>query len=147
MARRHVKLKALGIVPFKAMDHGPTTSFYYRDPDQNVVEIAAPNHAGVADFLLASQTPQYMSNPSGQPIPGQVKRCRAAATTPSFGGERHSEHALLELAELVARLRRLLELEVLRVLEHLLLQRLDLACDLFFGHRFVARLFLCHFHL
>jgi len=68
MARRHVKLRSLGIVPFKAMDHGPTTSFYYRDPDQNVVEIAAPNHAGVADFLLASQTPQYMSNPSGQSI-------------------------------------------------------------------------------
>ena len=52
---------------------------------------------------------------------------RRLKTHPSFGGERHPEHPLLELAELVARLRRLLELEVLRVLEHLLLQRLDLA--------------------
>src|SRR2546425_12865207 len=74
-------------------------------------------------------------------------RCRAAATTPSFGGERHPEHALLELAELVARLRRLLELEVLRVLEHLLLQSFDLARNLLLGHRFVTRLFLCDFHL
>src|SRR6266513_5390536 len=67
--------------------------------------------------------------------------------TPSFGGERHPEHALLELAELVARLRRLLELKVLRVLEHLLLQRTDLARDLLLGHRFVTRLFLLGFHL
>src|SRR6266513_982444 len=78
--------------------------------------------------------------------PGRSRRViPASMATPSFGGERHPEHALLELAELVARLRRLLELQVLRVLEHLLLQRPDLARDLLLRHRLVPRLFLCEF--
>src|SRR4029450_205265 len=31
----YVRLKALGIVPFRCINHGPTTSMYYRDPDGN----------------------------------------------------------------------------------------------------------------
>ena len=68
MARRHTKLKALGIVPFRAVDHGPTTSFYYMDPDENMVEIAAPNFADVANFLSAVQAPDYINNPFGHPV-------------------------------------------------------------------------------
>ena len=65
IARRYLELKARGIVPFRAMDHGPTLSFYYRDPDENVVEIAAPNHEEVAQFLSALETPEFARNPSG----------------------------------------------------------------------------------
>jgi catechol 2,3-dioxygenase-like lactoylglutathione lyase family enzyme len=65
MARRYLELEAMGIVPFRAMDHGPTMSFYYYDPDGNVVEIAAPNHAEVAQFLSALEAVEFARNPTG----------------------------------------------------------------------------------
>lgn len=37
------RLKAEGIEPFWAVNHGPTTSLYYRDPDQNQVELQIEN--------------------------------------------------------------------------------------------------------
>jgi catechol 2,3-dioxygenase-like lactoylglutathione lyase family enzyme len=72
MARRYLELKARGIVPFRAMDHGPTLSFYYRDPDENVIEIAAPNHAEVARFLGALEAPEFARNPSGRPVDAEA---------------------------------------------------------------------------
>jgi catechol-2,3-dioxygenase len=65
---RHARLKRLGIAPFRAVDHGPSTSLYYRDPDANVVEIAAPNHVRVEDFLDALRSPTFQKNPSGLPV-------------------------------------------------------------------------------
>src|SRR5690242_11521984 len=49
-----------------------------------------------------------------------------------------TEHPLLELGQLVAHLGGLLELEVASVLQHLLLEYLDLARKLLLGHRLVA---------
>lgn len=68
MARRYLELKATGIVPFRVMDHGPTLSFYYRDPDENVVELAAPNHEEVIQFLSALEAPEFARNPSGRSV-------------------------------------------------------------------------------
>jgi catechol-2,3-dioxygenase len=33
------RLKALGIEPYWSINHGPTLSFYYRDPDGNQIEL------------------------------------------------------------------------------------------------------------
>lgn len=33
------RLKSLGIIPFWTINHGPTVSLYYRDPDANKVEL------------------------------------------------------------------------------------------------------------
>ena len=41
----YLRLKGLGILPIWAADHGMATSFYYQDPDQNIVEINV-NHYG-----------------------------------------------------------------------------------------------------
>lgn len=68
LARRFLALRAAGIVPFRAMDHGPTTSLYYRDPDRNVVELAAPNHARVEDLLHSLDADEFRINPSGKPL-------------------------------------------------------------------------------
>ena len=35
----HKRLKGEGIVPFWTINHGPTISMYYRDPDRNKVEL------------------------------------------------------------------------------------------------------------
>ena len=40
----YVRLKGLGILPMWAADHGLGTSFYYEDPDRNVVEINVNNY-------------------------------------------------------------------------------------------------------
>jgi catechol-2,3-dioxygenase len=36
-------LKGAGITPFVSVNHGLTTSFYYRDPDGNGVELQIDN--------------------------------------------------------------------------------------------------------
>ena len=36
---RYEILRDLGIKPHRTMNHGPSTSFYYRDPDGNGVEL------------------------------------------------------------------------------------------------------------
>lgn len=40
----YVRLKRMGIEPRWAADHGVGTSFYYHDPDQNVVEVNVNNY-------------------------------------------------------------------------------------------------------
>src|SRR5207302_9459576 len=70
----------------------------------------------------------------GKPAFGSISR------RSSYGHERHAEDAFFQLGELIARPGRLLELEVLGVLHHLLLARLDLTRELLLAHRLVARL-------
>ena len=40
----YLRLKAAGIEPENCINHGFTTSLYYRDPDRNEVEIAVDNY-------------------------------------------------------------------------------------------------------
>jgi catechol-2,3-dioxygenase len=39
----YVRLKEIGIAPYFKIDHGPTTSIYYRDPDGNQIELQVDN--------------------------------------------------------------------------------------------------------
>jgi catechol-2,3-dioxygenase len=41
----YLRLKALGIRPHRCVNHGVTTSMYYRDPDGNQVELLVDNFA------------------------------------------------------------------------------------------------------
>jgi catechol-2,3-dioxygenase len=41
----HARLKGLGIIPKWAADHGVGMSFYYEDPDENIVELNVSNYA------------------------------------------------------------------------------------------------------
>jgi catechol-2,3-dioxygenase len=66
LALRYRLLHSLDIVPFRAMDHGPTSSLYYRDPDGNTVEIAVSNSPDPALFRTAEAAEEYRRNPSGQ---------------------------------------------------------------------------------
>ena len=58
------RLKADGIVPVRTINHGPTVSMYYRDPDGNQVELQvdAFDKAGAAGYF---HTEQFARNPIG----------------------------------------------------------------------------------
>jgi catechol-2,3-dioxygenase len=58
------RLKSRAIEPFWTINHGPTTSMYYRDPDGNRVELQVDNFATAQeanDFMRA----HYAENPIG----------------------------------------------------------------------------------
>ena len=62
---RYEMLKAAGHVPTHAFNHGPGTSFYYRDPDGNMVELAAVNFPSEAEYLAYFRTEAYQKNFDG----------------------------------------------------------------------------------
>ena len=59
------RLKADGIVPVRTINHGPTVSMYYKDPDDNSVELqvdAFTTKAGGASYF---HTDSFARNPIG----------------------------------------------------------------------------------
>jgi catechol 2,3-dioxygenase-like lactoylglutathione lyase family enzyme len=68
MLDRYDRLKAVGIVPEVTMNHGPGTSFYYRDPDGNKVELSGPNFDDEQDYLDYLESDTFQANISGIPV-------------------------------------------------------------------------------
>ena len=64
----YARLKAAGILPWRAINHGPTVSLYYRDPDRTQVELQIDVFATVeeANEFLASDV--FAENPVGVPF-------------------------------------------------------------------------------
>jgi catechol 2,3-dioxygenase-like lactoylglutathione lyase family enzyme len=79
---RFEALRAQGIVPERAWNHGPGPSFYYRDPDGNMVELSAVNYADEEAYLAYYRSESYRRNVSGIEIdPGEyVARYRSGVT-------------------------------------------------------------------
>jgi len=60
----YLRLKQQGIVPFWCINHGPTTSMYYKDPDGHRVELQVDNFSNEeCDAFFASGA--YDENPIG----------------------------------------------------------------------------------
>jgi len=59
------RLKAAGIVPVWCINHGPTTSMYYRDPDGTRVELQIDNFASNEALHAWFQSGAFASNPIG----------------------------------------------------------------------------------
>jgi len=82
------RLKGLGIEPVLVADHGPTTAFYYHDPDGNSVELFVDNFGDwdqSSDYIRTS--PEFHQNPMGTYIdPEQMMVARKAGAT---GAELH----------------------------------------------------------
>lgn len=79
---RFEALRAQAIVPERAWNHGPGTSFYYRDPDGNMVELSAVNYVDEEAYLAYYRSDSYRRNVSGLEIdPGEyVARYRGGMT-------------------------------------------------------------------
>ena len=62
------RLKAKGILPALPINHGPTTSMYYRDPESNVVEFQTDNFATEAELKGWMHSEAFSQNPLGVPF-------------------------------------------------------------------------------
>jgi hypothetical protein len=62
------RLAALGIKPVYTINHGPTTSLYYADPDHNQLEFQVENFATVAESAKFFFTAAFAENPIGVEI-------------------------------------------------------------------------------
>ena len=56
-------LREHGMRPHRSADHGVMTSFYYRDPDGNNVEITAQNHPTLEAMVAFMASPEFKANP------------------------------------------------------------------------------------
>lgn len=57
--------KARGIMPIWAVNHGPTTSLYYQDPDGNQIETQVDNFETVAAANEFMNSPEFAENAIG----------------------------------------------------------------------------------
>ena len=60
----YARLKQAGILPFCCVNHGPTTSLYYHDPDQNRIELQVDNFADMTEATKLMEE-QFSINPVG----------------------------------------------------------------------------------
>ena len=62
----YVRLKEHGIMPYMTVNHGPTTSFYYVDPDGNDVELQVDNfHDWEKSKHFMCTSDEFGGNPVG----------------------------------------------------------------------------------
>ena len=59
------RLKGEGITPFWCINHGMTTSMYYKDPDGNRVEFQADNFPSVEEGNAWIRNSDFAANPIG----------------------------------------------------------------------------------
>lgn len=76
------RLKARGITPIVNINHGITTSMYYRDPDGNKVELQVDNYESAEAMQAFFSTAAFAKNPIGVNFdPDEmVRRHRAGAS-------------------------------------------------------------------
>ena len=60
----YARLKLAGIIPFCCVNHGPTTSLYYHDPDRNRIELQVDNFVDMTEATALMQE-QFSINPVG----------------------------------------------------------------------------------
>ena len=59
------RLKGLGVTPFWCINHGPTTSMYYKDPDGNELEFQVDNFEDIDDATAFFYSAEFAANPIG----------------------------------------------------------------------------------
>ena len=68
LAQVYTSLKAKDMLPIWTVNHGPTTSFYYRDPDGNKVELQVDNLDTTEEADEFVRGPKFAMNPMGTDI-------------------------------------------------------------------------------
>ncbi len=65
LVSNYERLRAAGIEPVTSINHGPTTSLYYADPDGNQIELQVDNFATVEEASKFFYSPAFATNPIG----------------------------------------------------------------------------------
>ncbi|KAF3399632.1 hypothetical protein EIK77_010376 [Talaromyces pinophilus] len=65
LATSYEQKKAKGIMPFWCVNHGMSTSMYYRDPDGNELELQVDNFETVPEAIEFMNGPKFEENPIG----------------------------------------------------------------------------------
>lgn len=62
LVQAYSQRKARGILPIWSINHGPTTSMYYQDPDGNQIETQVDNFDTVDEANASMNTPEFAEN-------------------------------------------------------------------------------------
>lgn len=75
------RLADVGIAPVWCINHGPTTSMYYEDPDGNRLELQVDNFGNNDELMAWMESGQFQDNPIGVEFDPDVleKRLKAGA--------------------------------------------------------------------
>ena len=65
LVAKYDSLAEVGLRPHRSANHGPFTSFYYRDPDGNNVELTTQNFPTLEAMSEFMRSPGFKANPSG----------------------------------------------------------------------------------
>lgn len=65
LLENYARLKSLGVRPVLTINHGPTTSIYYEDPDGNNVEFQVENFDSVEESTQYFFSEDFAINPIG----------------------------------------------------------------------------------
>jgi len=76
------RLKSEGIEPFWSINHGPTTSLYYKDPDGNKVELQVDNFATADECNAWMRSGAFAANPIGVVVEPEELLARYRAGEP-----------------------------------------------------------------
>lgn len=79
------RLKSDGILPFWAINHGPTTSLYFKDPDGVKIELQSDNTAGPGGARGFFETEEFANNPVGVEFDPDLLAARYHAGAPVDG--------------------------------------------------------------
>lgn len=85
------RLQQEGILPWRTINHGPTVSFYYADPDGNDVELQVDRFADARDAELWMAGEAFARNPVGIEIDPEELCRRVAAGEPAADIMRRSD--------------------------------------------------------
>lgn len=65
LLENYERLRSIGIEPVYVINHGPTTSLYYEDPDRNQLEFQVENYATVEESGEFFFSEAFAQNPIG----------------------------------------------------------------------------------
>lgn len=77
----HDRLTKLDVKPYWTVNHGPTTSMYFRDPDGNKIEMQVDNFDTAEASIAYCRLPEFAENPIGVDVDpvDMLQRLRAGA--------------------------------------------------------------------
>lgn len=103
LLENYERLAARGIEPVYSINHGPTTSLYYADPDQNQLEFQVENFATVEESGKFFFSPAFAENPIGVEIDPADLLARLRAGEPESELKRRPDVGSRDLSDVKLR--------------------------------------------